>query len=117
MINRRDFLSLHTGRPGRTLELSCERLYMRCLDADIESDGHEAHEHDVWMGEPAPVRDRRTPADVFERLGRELEDADTLRVFDRDWMAGGDLNERFEAVLASFRARGGRVEFSVSFPS
>jgi hypothetical protein len=116
-MNRRDFLSLHTGSRGRTVEVSCERLYLLCLDADISSEGHEAHEHDVWEGEPAPVRDRRTPADVFERLGRELAEADAVKVFDRNWMAGGDLNERFEALLASFRARGGRVEFSVSSPS
>jgi len=109
-MNRRDFLSLRAGPRGQTLELSCERLYMRCLDArvGVEPDGGEEYQH----GEPPAVIDRRTPADLIQELERDLARANVLRVVDRQWMANDDLGRHVDALVSSFRARGGRVEFA-----
>jgi hypothetical protein len=116
-MNRRDFLSLRTGPRGRTLELSCERLYMRCLDSRVGDAENRAPDYDVSVGEPPAVRSARTPSELFDQIDRDLVNVDTLMVRDPAWLADNDLKERFEAVLISFRARGGRVEFSVSSPS
>jgi len=59
-------------------ELSCERLYMRYVDA--EADG--------------------TTARLFDRLARELRDARVVRVTDRSWLAREALRAKVDEMLA-----------------
>jgi len=89
-VDRRDFLLLRSGRQSLSVELSCERLLMKYLDAPWDD----------------------TTADLFARLDRELEDARELRLVNTSWLAREDLKQRLEPVLDSFRARGGRIVVS-----
>jgi len=110
-MNRRDFLTLRTGPRGKTLELSGERLYMRCLDAGV---GVESGDDDVlWTGggEPPAVRNRRTRDDLFSGIADDLNSVDTLCVTGRQWLSGNSLDKPFDDLVAAFLARGGRVEF------
>ena len=86
-MNRRDFLSLRTGEPAL---LSCERLYMRYLDA--RSDG--------------------TIPELFGHLAGDLRGVNVLRLTDTSWLARDDLKTQLDAVLDGFRARGGRIDVS-----
>mgnify|MGYP004335373145 CR=1 FL=1 len=56
--------------------------------------------------------EERTCEELFQDLARDLRDADVLRVLDSSWLGGDEFRHEFEALLASFRASGGRVEFS-----
>jgi hypothetical protein len=84
-IERRDFLALRVGEPAT---LSCERLYMRFVDA--QADG--------------------TTTALFEQLATDLLGARALRLVDTSWLCRGDLKARLDDVLAVFRSAGGRVE-------
>jgi hypothetical protein len=110
-VNRRDFLTLRTDSHGRTLELSGERLYMRCLDARVGDHSDDAD--GLWNagGEPPAVLDRRTPDDLFRDIAGDLAGVDTLRVIGRHWLIDTSLSKPFDDLVASFIARGGRVEF------
>ena len=128
-MNRRDFLLLSTKGNKRVLELSCERLYMRYVDAQSgagrQQSGADRGEEPVqvdadpqsWDGEPPTEIETPTVGEIFEELDRELSNADVLRVLDRDWLAGGEFRREVEARVEAFRHRGGRVEFrdSISF--
>ena len=117
-MNRRDFLLLRTEPQGlqtlpRVVELSCERLYMRCLDTRVtgvqRDELTDSAEMSQWGGEPPARFAERTPQQLLEELDRELREVDVLRVVDSQWL-DGDLRRDFEHLLAVFRARGGRVE-------
>ena len=112
-INRRDFLLLRSVGGSRVAELSCERLYMRQFDIRLTGRRPDVDfpEGDPSAGEPPAVFDQRTTRQLFDNLGRDLEGVDVLRVLDARWLAGDDLRREFESWLASFRSRGGRVEF------
>ena len=115
-MQRRDFLLLRTEGTTRVLELSCERLYMRYLDA-VATAGQpgaraDSWDGDPWEGEPPAVVDAPTPAELFRDVDHRLRDADVLRVLGRSWLVGDELTRRVDRLLDSFRARGGRVEFS-----
>jgi hypothetical protein len=84
-IERRDFLVLRVGEPAT---LSCERLYMRFIEA--QADG--------------------TTAALFERLAVDLRGAHALRLIDTSWLSRGDLKARLDDVLAAFRSSGGRID-------
>jgi hypothetical protein len=86
-IDRRDFLLLRPARGQRTLDLSCEWLLIKFLDA--EADG--------------------TTAELFNRLAHDLEQLDELRLTETAWLAREDLAQRLNVILEAFRARGGRV--------
>ena len=115
-MNRRDFLLLSTKGNKRVLELSCERLYMRYVDAQSHAVRRkEPGEADVdrpwWDGEPPTEIETPTVGELFEELDRELSKADVLRVLDRDWLAGREFRREVETRIEAFRRRGGRVEF------
>jgi len=112
-MNRRDFLLLRTVARSRVAELSCERLYMRQLDIRLTGRRPEIDfpDGDPSAGEPPAVFGRRTTGQLFDNLERDLEGIDVLRVVDARWLAGNDLRSELEALLGSFRSRGGRVEF------
>jgi hypothetical protein len=87
-MNRRQFL---LARPGRTdtIELSCEQLYMRYLDA----------------------RASGTEAELFAWVEGQLRDAAELRLRDTEWLEEADLKRGLVQALTVFRARGGRVHW------
>jgi hypothetical protein len=85
-LERRDLLLLRTGR-GETVELSCERLYMRFVDA-------EAH---------------GTTEKLFEWLARELRSARTVTLKHTEWLAHEDLSCNVERILSRVTERGGQV--------
>ena len=84
-MNRRDFLALRTGQPAL---LSCERLYMRYLDSQIDG----------------------TTPQLFDRLAGDLRGIRTVRLTQTSWLARADLNAQLEAVLDAFEAGGGRID-------
>jgi hypothetical protein len=83
-IERRDFLAL---RPGRPAELSCERLYMRFLDA--QADG--------------------TTSQLFAQLAADLRATTAVHLTQTAWLSRVDLKSHLDRVLAAFTAAGGRV--------
>lgn len=88
-MNRRDFLLLKPrARGGPLLQISCESIYMRYVDARRDGDA----------GEP------------FRWLEARLAEARALRLTDRQWLAAGDLESRLAPLLAAFRAGGGELE-------
>ncbi|HEY3120066.1 MAG TPA: hypothetical protein VGL15_05545 [Vicinamibacteria bacterium] len=88
MMDRRQFL-LARGRAADTVELSCERLYMRYLDA--RASGKEA--------------------ELFAWVEDQLRDAAELRLRDTEWLEEADLKRGLVQALTGFRARGGRVHW------
>ena len=110
-MNRRDFLLFRREREERIIELSCQRLYMRCLDAlmtgaEPTEDGEAP---DLWSHEPPAVLERRTAAQIFEEIAFGLREADVLKLVDREWIRDPDMNARLEALIADFTSHGGRV--------
>jgi len=86
-VNRRDFLLLRAGQPA---VLSCERLFMRYLDAE-PSDG---------------------TARLFAALAEDLRRARSVRLVDTTWRAREDFDRHLTAALDAFVRSGGRVENS-----
>ena len=89
-MNRRDFLLLRPNRDTHSMTLSCEWLYMRFVDAELED---------------------AVPS-LFEELARELRVATTVQVTDTAWLARAELKRGLDAVLDAFRASGGRVDIA-----
>lgn len=89
-VNRRDFLSFKSDRGKKKLDLSRDRLYRGCGDEE-------------------------TMQRMVQNLDRVLKDIDTLRGMDANGPSDEAFEREFEALLARFRARGGRVEFSEAF--
>jgi len=114
-MHRRDFLCLRTTPSGRTLELSCRRLYMHCLNPGSHGQQEPAAAQDgdaPGMGEPPTVFTRRSPDDLLRQVEDDLRDVRVLRVLDAEWLPSTGFEPRVTAMLASFRARGGKVEFT-----
>jgi hypothetical protein len=112
-MNRRDFLTFTSEHRLRIVELSCERLYMQLLDAQLVSEQHEeADGNDSWSGEPAAVLERRTPSQLFDEIDRELHGVDVLRITGASWLASAALSCRLDGLVDRFRAAGGRVEIT-----
>jgi hypothetical protein len=86
-LNRRELLLLGVNRKTRSVELSCERLYMKYYDSQLDN----------------------TTEELFERLAVELHGIDKLVLVDTAWLACQDFSQRLEPLLVSVRARGGRV--------
>ena len=91
-------------------DLACERLYMRYLDTRRPCPPATAL-GDYWLGEPEPQITTPSPRELFDGLRRDLAGADVLRVVGQQWLADADLRREVDALVAAFRAGGGRVEF------
>jgi hypothetical protein len=76
-MHRRDFLLLRTDGSRGGAVLSCERLYMRYLDSQMDD----------------------STAGFFAGLSDELRKVKMLRLTDTSWLACGDLKDRLDAVL------------------
>jgi hypothetical protein len=83
-VERRDFLFLRAGQPA---VLSCEPLFMRFLDSQMDG----------------------TTAQLFESLAGDLRKVPAVRLTNTSWLAREDLKTQLDAVLDAFRASGGRV--------
>lgn len=86
MMDRRDFLLLRVAA-DREIELSCEQLYMRFVDAQV---------------------DGTVPA-LFEALADDLAHVGAVRLVEQSWLSSSALTRHLDAVLEPFRKRGGRV--------
>jgi hypothetical protein len=118
-MKRRDFLRLRTEQGARTVEISCQRLHMDYLerratggsaDTGGQLDGNFVQPEE---GEPPTAFDEQTTEQLFAKLERDLDGADVLHVTGHRWLSEGDgeLLRKFNRLIFSFRARGGRVEF------
>ena len=88
-VQRRDFLLLRAGRPA---VLSCEQLFMRFLDAQMDGSVDA----------------------LFTALGEDLRQAKAVRVADRSWLSREDLKRELDRVLAAFTASGGRIVATIA---
>jgi hypothetical protein len=86
-LNRRDLLLLGINRRLRSVDLSCEWLYMKYCDTQLDN----------------------TTQDLFDRLEFELRSVDTIRLLDTAWLTRQDFKDWLGPILASVRARGGRI--------
>ena len=84
-VERRDFLFLRAGQPA---VLSCEPLFMRFLDSQMDG----------------------STAQLFENLAADLGKVNAIRLADTSWLARADLKQQLDRVLDAFRASGGRVD-------
>jgi len=110
-MDRRGFLLLGLRGRQRVLELSCERLYVRYVDArSAVGTAPEDEDASLWSGEPPTRIETESVADLFDQLERSFARVDVLRVLDPEWLGAGDLRSHVEARIEAFRRRGGRVE-------
>jgi hypothetical protein len=118
-MDRRDFLLLKTKGRQRVLEISCERLYMRWVDARsgagasvsvIAGDEPGADDSHPWDGEPPTEIVTMTTTDLLGDLEHELAHADVLTVHGRGWLSNPEFRRDVESLVEAFRIRGGRVE-------
>lgn len=106
-MNRRDFLLFRTDGRTKTVELSCERLYMQFRDAQrppAESGGEEG-------GEPPADFDTRPAGHLFADLERALAGSDVLQLTETTWLADEDFARLVHALADRLRAGGIRVTF------
>ncbi len=106
-MNRRDFLMFRTDGRTKTVELSCERLYMRYVDARRTP---EPDDDAAVNGEPPARFERRSVRQIFDDLAHDLREADVLRITDTEWLAEQDFSREVKALVDVVRARGSRVE-------
>jgi hypothetical protein len=83
-VERRDFLFLRAGQPA---VLSCEPLFMRFLDSQMDGSTDQ----------------------LFENLATDLRKVTVVRLTQTTWLAREELKTRLDSVLATFRAAGGVV--------
>jgi len=84
-MKRRDFLALRAGQPA---VLSCERLYMRYLDSQMDG----------------------TAPELFDHLAGDLRGVRVLQLTETSWLTRADLKAQLDPVLDNFKARGGRID-------
>jgi hypothetical protein len=83
-VDRRDFLLLRAGQPA---VLSCEQLFMRYLDSQM---------------------DQTTPQ-LFAHLAGDLRRVRAVRLTETTWLARAELKHELDAVLDVFMSGGGTV--------
>ena len=88
-MNRRDFILLGRGR-ARTLEVSCERLYMTFVDARVNGSADA----------------------LLARLAEQSARAHRVRLRETVWLAREDFRSAVMPILDAFKSRGGTVEMA-----
>jgi hypothetical protein len=113
VTNRRDFLLFRTANRLRVLEIDCQQLYMRCLDAasTCRAADEPITENAFGDGEPPARFDVRRPQDLLADVGAAFTGVTRIRVVDAYWLENSDFHEQFAQLLRTFRAGGGDVEF------
>jgi hypothetical protein len=102
-LDRRAFLRLVTHGRERILEVSCQRLYVRWLDARPSlSPAAIAEAVSGWLEEPGED-------ELLAQLDACFAGASTVRLSGPEWLADADLRREVDARLVAFRQRGGRV--------
>jgi hypothetical protein len=135
-MDRRAFFSVVRRGRLRVLELSCERLHLRWVDArgrarattpeEAAALGEPprgvaaataADDAALEAGEPPARIAAEAAADLFESLERRLATADVVRVAGREWLQEDELRRGVDAALEAFERRGGRIEHERRAPS
>ena len=83
-VERRDFLFLRAGQPA---VLSCEPLFMRFLDSQLDG----------------------TTAQLFENLAADLRKVRAVQLDDTTWLSREDFKQQLDTALDAFRASGGKI--------
>ena len=83
-VQRRDFLFLRAGQPAT---LSCERLFMRFLDSQLDG----------------------STSQLFDNLAADLGQVTSVQLTDTIWLSRVDLKQQLDPILTSFTSRGGRI--------
>jgi hypothetical protein len=83
-VDRRDFLFLRAGQPAL---LSCEPLFMRFIDSQMDG----------------------TTRQLFDNLAADLRKVNAVRLTDTTWLAREELKAQLDLLLDTFRAAGGTV--------
>ena len=83
-VERRDFLFLRAGQPA---VLSCEPLFMRFLDSQLDG----------------------TTAQLFDNLAADLRKGKVVQLDDTTWLSRDDFKRELDAALEAFRVGGGKV--------
>ena len=113
-ISRRAFFTLRGRASKRVLELSCERLYMRYVDARAAIGRAQAADRietrpRAHAGEPALAVEAPTVDALFASLENELAQAQVLVVLESEWLTSRDFGRELEPRIEAFRKRGGEV--------
>ncbi|MEE8348524.1 MAG: hypothetical protein V3R94_03070 [Acidobacteriota bacterium] len=87
-MNRRDFFLLKDPDQG-IYELSCEKLYMRYLDSQLDG----------------------TQEQLFERTRETLRNSSKILLKDASWLNRGELKLVLEPMLEEFQETGGHIEY------
>ena len=90
MIDRRQFLTMRRSGDTAFLELSCEALYMRFVDARLSGTTDSLRSH----------------------LEAQLAGARRLRLIESRWLACEELRSQLDPLLEAFRARNGQVDLA-----
>ena len=80
-------MTLRVEGADRVLELSCEQLYMRFVDARV----------------------RGATEALFARLAHRMREVRALRLRDVAWLSDADLRASLDPVLTAFEQGGGKV--------
>lgn len=112
-LGRRAFLCLATRGRERVLEISCERLHVRWVDAPATTTPRVlAQAITGWReepGEPPTMVFLETRDELLRQLDACLSGAKVLRLLEPEWLGDPDLRREVETRIAEFRRRGGRV--------
>ena len=117
-LDRRSFLRLATRGRDRVLEISCERLCIRWVDAPAEARPADlARDAFGWAeepGEPPACLSLETRGELLRQLDASLAGAQVVRLIQPEWLAHEDLKREVNTRIAEFRRRGGRVSNAAS---
>jgi hypothetical protein len=112
-MNRRDFLLLCSEGKERILEISCQKLYVHCLNARARQGAPETSGHlqgtEWWIGESSAAMGGAALDDIFLELQEHLRDVDKLLLRDAEWLLDEALKRRVQTLLKAFEERGGEV--------
>jgi hypothetical protein len=106
-MNRRDFLLFKTEGRTKTVELSCERLYMLYVDT---RNTPTAEPPEAYDGEPPARFEIRSAQQLFDDVSRDLDGIDIVRITHTEWLADADFKREVDGLIAAVQRRGGRVE-------
>ena len=87
-MNRRDFFRLRNPARG-IFELSCEKLYMRFLDSQLDG----------------------TQEQLLGRTRETVLRSRIIHLKDASWLNRGELKKKLDPLFEEFQAGGGQIEY------